>query len=364
MWRTTVTVACLASFAAAAGTVAADKRVSDDTRLEILERAQVWIPPAVPTPQARHADNPEGPDGFAADQMVDCRFEAHGVGGSTPKFDCRLPSGDVVKVKYGRDNPELYTEVAATRLMAALGFPADRMFVVGGVRCLGCPPDPFEALECLYGAPPQRCFAGLNYDVAREFRPAVIERPLEGRRIETKRREGWGWNELELISPDEGGASRAEVDALRLMAVLLADWDNKPRNQRLLCLGEPEESNECGYPVAMVQDLGGTFGPFKLNLDGWRRERIWTDAASCLVSMRDLPYGGSSFHDVHISEDGRRFLAERLRQLSPQQIHDLFQGAGIASYSGNDDEARDIDNWVRAFAEKVQMIDRRPPCPR
>ena len=40
-----------------------------------------------------------------------------------------------MKVKYGRDNAELYTEVAATRLMAALGFPVDRMFVVAAVRC-------------------------------------------------------------------------------------------------------------------------------------------------------------------------------------------------------------------------------------
>ncbi len=354
-----VVVAC--SIAATA--IAADRTVSTAERLEILRRAQVWIPPKVPVSQARLAANPSDADGWTPDATVACRFEPHGVGGSTPKFDCRLASGDVVKVKYGADNPELYTEVAATRLMAALGFPADRMFTVAAVRCSGCPDDPFTALKCLYNAPRERCFPHVDYSHVREFRPAVIERPLAGRRIETKKRQGWGWNELSTIDHSAGGASRAEIDALRLMGVFLADWDNKPRNQRLLCLGEDEENDACAYPVAMVQDLGGTFGPPKLNLDGWRSTPIWTDRDACLVSMRRLPYGGSSFPDVRISEDGRRLLAERLRQLSPQQVHDLFEGAGVAAFPGNTPAARDIGNWVRAFGDKVEAIDRRAPCP-
>ena len=343
---------------------AGDRRVSREERLEILTRAQVWMAPAVPIPQARLGSNPAGSGAWKEDQLVECRFEPHGVGGSTPKFDCRLPSGETVKVKYGRDNAELYTELAATRLMAALGFPVDRMFLVATVRCQGCPDDPFAQLKCLYSAPASRCFPRIDFNAARAFRPAVIERPLQGRRIETKSRQGWGWNELADIKAEAGGASRAEVDALRLMGIFLADWDNKPRNQRLLCLGEDEDSDACGYPVAMAQDLGGTFGPLKLDLARWRRTPIWTGPASCLVSMRSLPYGGSSFPDVRISEEGRQFLAERLRQLTAAQVHDLFEGAGVASYPANTAEGRDIDNWVRAFAEKVQAIAQRPPCPR
>jgi hypothetical protein len=340
----------------------AESHVTDSERLDILKRAQVWTPPAVPIAQANLAANPTGDDGFAEDQTVECRFEPHSVGGSTPKFDCRLPSGGVVKVKYGAANAEVYTEVAATRLLAALGFPTDRMYRVAAVRCFGCPPNPFAALKCLYTKTVPQCFAHLDYGHARVFTTAAIERPLEGRRIETKKVKGWGWHELASIDSDAGGASRAEVDALRLMAVFLADWDNKPRNQRLLCLGAKDDAG-CEYPVAMAQDLGGTFGPFKLNLERWRRVPIWTDRAACLVSMASLPYGGSSFHDVRISEDGRRFLAECLRQFTPQQVHDLFAGAGIASYPKNSTAARDVDTWVRAFAEKVKAIDTRPPCP-
>lgn len=66
----------------------------------------------------------------------------------------------------------------------------------------------------------------------------------------------------------------------------------------------------------MIQDLGGSFGPPKLDLANWASSRIWADAARCIVSMRALPYEGSTFPDTRISEEGRRFLAERLDRLS------------------------------------------------
>ena len=70
--------------------------------------------------------------------MVDCNYVERDMGGNTPKFACRLANGDEVKVKYGRDNGEVYAEVAASRLLWALGFSADAMYPVR-VRCHGCP---------------------------------------------------------------------------------------------------------------------------------------------------------------------------------------------------------------------------------
>ena len=40
----------------------------------------------------------------------------------TPKFECEVTPGDVVKVKYGENNGEVFAEVAASRLFWALGF--------------------------------------------------------------------------------------------------------------------------------------------------------------------------------------------------------------------------------------------------
>jgi hypothetical protein len=331
---------------------------------EALRRAQVWAEPVTPVESSKLGENPSGNDAFSDDAVVECRFKPGGVAGSTPKFDCELPSGERLKVKYGASNAEVYTEVAATRLLAALGFHADRMYVVGRVRCFGCPPDPFERLQCVNeGTPIDQCFPGLDYTRAETFEPAVIERPIEGRRIETPKERGWKWEELAKIDPAAGGAPRAHVDAFRLMAVLLGHWDNKAKNQRLLCLGERHASVTCERPVAMVQDVGATFGPDKLDLAQWDAMPVWADAPGCVVSMKALPYGGSTFPDTQISEAGRQFLAERLRKLSPRQIRELFEGARFARFPHKDPAAGNVESWVRAFGNKVRAIADRAPCP-
>ncbi len=168
-----------------------------------------------------------------------CRFVVAPVSGTTSKFNCQLPGGEVVKVKYGARNPELFAEVAATRLIAALGFPADRMYLVPAVRCVGCPAFPFQALRCHARTPlGDACFAGaLDSTDSVDFAPAVIEHRANGRSIETPTSRGWSWYELDRIDPTRGGSPRTHVDALRLLAVVLAHWDNKAENQRLACGG-------------------------------------------------------------------------------------------------------------------------------
>jgi hypothetical protein len=330
---------------------------------DALRRAQVWTDPAGPIESASLAANPD--DRFRADQVVGCRFEPVKASGNSAKFDCALPDGEVVKIKYGRDNPEVFAEVIATRLLSALGFPSDRMYVVAAVECAGCPERPFEASQCLgtQKGTIESCIGKLDYAAVRRLPDAVIELPVPGRRIEARRLEGWGWKELDKVDPAAGGAPRAHVDALRLMAVFLAHWDNKPENQRLLCLGEKDGNTTCARPLAMVQDVGATFGPNKLNLTGWRNAPIWADTATCTVSMRALPYGGSSFPDVRISEAGRHFLAERLGRLTRAQVHDLFTGARIERYEPIDEASRDVDRWVSVFMDKVAAIVDRPSCP-
>lgn len=327
-----------------------------------MRHARVWFEPGTPIESADLAANPD--DAFARDEVVACRFVVEQMSGNTPKFQCRQDNGTTIRVKYGARNPEVFAEVIATRLLSTLGFPTDDMYVVAGVQCAGCPPDPFEALQCLgrKGATEQRCLGDVDGAQIRLFDPAVIERQREGRRIESDKREGWGWYELSKIDAETGGASRAEVDAFRLMAVFLAHWDNKPENQRLLCRGELGRDGACAEPIAMVQDLGATFGPDKLNVNRWRAFPIWADAASCRVSMHALPYGGSSFPDVAISDEGRQFLAARLGRLSRPQVQALFHGARVQQFAAPDAASRDVDRWVDAFMQKVKAIAQRPPC--
>jgi hypothetical protein len=349
-------------------------------RERALRRAQVWREPLVPIGSTRFGDNPSGSSTFPVNAVVPCRFKPGGISGNTPKFDCEIESGETLRVKYGRENAEVFAEVIATRLLSALGFATDQMYVIDRIHCFGCPENPFASLQCLNdGSTFEKCFAGVDYSRARDFEPVIIERQMAGRHIETRKDPGWTWEELTKIDPGAGGAPRAHVDALRLMAVFLSHWDNKSENQRLLCLDSSPTTNartaavkktakrdraiDCRQPLAMIQDLGGTFGPFKLDLEGWQSTPIWAESATCRVSMRSLPYEGSTFPDVNISEPGRAFLAERLRQLRSTQVRDLFEGAGLARYAHKTDAAKNLDNWVEAFDEKVRAIVDHPGCP-
>jgi hypothetical protein len=318
-------------------------------RAGALRRAKVWRPPAAPIGSADLSRNPGGPDGFAATDVVPCRFVLKSSEGRSPKFQCVLDGGEVVKVKYGRNNPETFGEVAATRLVSALGFGADRVYVVAGVRCQGCPVFPYPKLGI---------FDALRAEDDRtvDFEMAIIERRMPGLEVG-----GWSFPELASIEAAAGGASPAEVDALRLLAVFLADWDGKHDNQRILC-AESSPPGRCDEPFAYLQDLGQTFGPKSIDLDGWSQTPVWSDPSRCAVSMKDMPWDGSTFEDRTISEAGRVFLAGLLRQLDESQVRGLFAGARFTRFFRNA-RASDEAAWTRAFMSRVAQIADRPPCP-
>ena len=273
--------------------------------------------------------------------LTSCKYTPEEVSGTTPKFDCELPSGEKIKVKYS-GSKEIPSETAATRLLHALGFGADRVSRVDVVRCHGCPIQPFHTralLEMLNldGYVDKR----IDYSSSRDFKKVSVERNLDGEAIEAGNERGWAFYELDTINPSRGGATRAEIDALRLMAIFLHHWDNKSSNQRLTCAGA--DTADCKHPLAMIQDVGSEFGPKKVDIGNWRAKPVWHDSAKCIVSMKGMPYNGGTFEDVAISEGGRRLLGERLRQLSANQIETLFTAAGL----------EDVPAWTAAFQDRV-----------
>jgi hypothetical protein len=379
-WRLAALAAGLLVGLAAGAGQAAD----GSTRADAVARARLWGPP-VARADLRH--NPSGPGGFGSDDEPTCRFVPRKSSGATPKFECAFAEGEVLKVKYG-SNPELYTEAAATRLLRALGAGADRVYLVRRLRCYGCPEDPHALLRCisspleefrrqcepLYGetTPTGEFKVKVDYGKYVDFAPAAIERRAEGEVIKTDDKEGWGWDELDEAQASGRGSTRAERDALRLVAVLLNHWDNKAENQRLLCLpGGHAPDGSCRKPFAYVQDVGGTFGHVggetkaerKLDVEGWRSVPVWQDARTCRVGVKAPPLHGATFSEAVISEPGRRFLARRLRMLTRQQVRDLFEGSRFGEFEGASDASRDAGQWVSAFEDKVRQITEREPCP-
>ncbi len=334
---------------------AADTPEAWTARHELIARSQIFVADGSGIGSLDLSKSPWDPQPIDPDTPLTCQYLPKLITGTTTKFDCRLADGSVVKVKYG-SLPEPKAEVAATRLLAALGFAADHVSFVRRLTCDGCNISPFRLrrlAEFYFVAP---LLDRMSASLSHTFEWVSVERKFEARSINLVSTEGWGFADLEKVDATKGGATRAEVDAFRLIAVLLADWDNKPANQRLTCLDSPARESgraQCAKPMIMLQDVGATFGPTKVDLKEWKAAPIWTDAATCRIDFSSMPYHGAGFPALSISEGGRALLASRLRQLSERQITDLFVGARFP----------DPAAWVQAFFAKVAVIADRPACP-
>ena len=315
-------------------------------RLDAIRRARVWEPTNVAAADIK--SGPRGTFAFAPGETVACDYVPHEHGkGSTLKFDCALPSRRELKVRYGPDNGEVYAQVAATRLLWALGFGAPRMYPVT-VVCRGCPPNPFKD-----PAPADRSAPPVRFD------PATIEVKADGTTIETKPDQGWSWQELDLVDEAAGGASRRERDAFRLVAVLMQHSSSKAINQRVLCLDEPA----CTKTRMIIADVGKTFGRANLlnddskaavNFKEWSRTSVWKGERGCVGNLPSSFSG--TLGDPRIGEDGRALLASLLDQLSDRQIQDLFEVARFTTRDPNSSVA----GWVAAFkAKRAEIASRR-----
>jgi hypothetical protein len=336
------------------------KTVSKEERLDALARAAVWHAPP-PIAKARFEPDPKQP------REVSCTFEITQLGGTAPKFDCRTADGERIRVKYGR-SPEVPSEVASAKLLHALGFGADTVTLVERVRCYGCPNEPFMTMKTLGFAGAEKLYGKvMDTKEFKDFEWAAVERRHDGRPIETDDVEGWAFFELDVIDARKGGAPKAHVDALRLLAVFMSHWDNKSENQRLMCLSEKDwpEGGKCSRPFAMMQDVGAAWGPRKVDLPEWEKAPIWADRASCKVSMDALPYHGATFTPVTVTEAGRRHLGGLLSQLTDQQIDALFRTSRFDQATGllGGVKSSSIADWVRAFRGKVRQITDGAPCP-
>jgi len=266
-------------------------------------------------------------------------------------------------VKYGGSNGEVYAEVAATRLLWALGFGADGQYSVK-VVCRGCPTEVGGIIRS-----PQESVID----------PAIIERKMHGAPFEPD--DTWGWDELDRVNERAGGAPRAHRDALKLLAVFLQSSDNKPEQQRLICLDQPKAKANgktkgrgqmsCEHPFMYMHDVGVTFGRANklnqnptgsMNLVEWSGAPVWKDTAGCVGNLPKSMTG--TLFDPPISEEGRQFLAGLLTQLSDAQLRAMFEAARVELRLRNPADLSSgfptVDEWVAAFKMKrEQIVNRR-----
>ena len=321
------------------------EHLKSEQRLQAIRHAQVWMPTEVAKMDLKRG--PEGRGTFAPNETVACDYVEKKPGGSSPKFDCSLGPDDIVKVKYGRDNVEVYASVAASRLLWALGFGADRWYPVK-VLCRGCPADPHHE---------QRRAEGTM-----TFTWAALERPMPGKTMETKPDEGWSWRELDLVDETVGGAPKAQRDAFKLLAAMIQHTDSKEQQQRLICLPGAAATDAgapgCAAPFMFIHDVGLTFGGANFlnkntssgaNIMEWQKRPVWEKPEKCQAKLTKSFTG--TLDDPIISEAGRKFLADLLVQLSDAQLRDLFEVARFPDYSHIS-----ADDWVATFKKKRDEI--------
>jgi len=359
-------------------------------RLQAIRNATVFNPQAV-----SQLDIAQGPgqkkDEFQLhpNDKVICDFATPGsqMGGNTAKFGCKITriesangqvqtlsdtihEEDPVKVKYGSGDNEVYAEVAASRLLWALGFYTDAWYPVR-VECHGCPADPNS---------------GKGAADTRVFDPAIIVRKLKGHKMYEIGNEvqGWSWKELEAVN----GRPTHEKDGLALLAAFLVHSDNKPPQQRLVCNQVNVDqttkpfTTTCDHSEMVVQDLGATFGGgglftsndgAKMNLDEWSGSALWKkvgtggpDCPECQARLKKSLAAKDGLGDPMISEEGRRLLAGQMCQLADPQISALFRLSRVAQmprYHNSDGSFKNglsedgiVQQWVNAFKKKREDL--------
>ena len=325
-------------------------------REQLIRRSQVWQP--IDAASLDLYRGPKDPSSIPLDEVsasgrpLECEYIPWGpqnvkhTDSKTPKFACRLPNGEKIKVKYDLNNREVFSEIIGTRLAWATGFLADPVYAVS-LDCKNCPRDPWAAKDGETGA-------GQRYSLA------AVERELPGRSIKVGDESGFDFKEIEKVSEAAGGAPRAHVDALKLLATLVYYNDAKPENQRILCPVEAiTPDGRCSQPFMMLDDMGATFlgsGGFlggsgkKANLKGWAKRSVFKDRACTGNVPGD---SNSTLRSPRIGEAGRAFLAERLAELRKNKLADIFRAAHVEQVPG---ENNSPEAWAAALEQKIDEI--------
>jgi hypothetical protein len=346
-------------------------KLSQKQRKNYLQWARVWQKTDIA--KMNIAAGPQNEIAVSPEAEIVCYYveEKGDVIGATPKFKCKLlDTGTVVRIKFSRR--ETYAEVAGTRLLWALGFFTDEVYPIK-LRCFNCPQfDPSEPDEA-------------EKRIERIVSDAIMERNFDGEELAQFPDQGWKWWELDRIPKKPSAATKAELDALKLLAVFIQHTDSKPPQQRLGCykknLAYEDSGIVCKSPILMVQDLGATFGVglqkvggfSAMYYKGWERMDIWNQEKEDRFQKehgRRACFGRltSPFHDglidPEISEEGRQFLDKLLNQLSDDQIRDLFRVARADKtdeviYENGHAQSVTVEHWLSAFNKKRDQIRQR-----
>jgi len=283
-----------------------------------------------------------------------------------------------LKPPYPDHNPrfnEVFTAVATTRIMWALGFPADYVYPAGSANCIGCTDDPF-------GKKLSDNKASLK-DAPAVFKVVNAERELPLDQINPEDDETWSWTDAARFYSDGEWThqQKVEFDAYRLALGLIHYYNALPQQNRLVCAEwEPVvagHSKVCRKPMIYVHDLGSTFGKkrsgfdlFGTNprgiFDAYEPQTVFLNPANC--ELRATLLG-----DKKVLKEAQDLMIQRLARLDRETVKSIFRVARFnmmdqkqvrrlrAAGAQNVDEAA-LDEWTNAFLKRIEEVRTATNC--
>jgi hypothetical protein len=281
----------------------------------VVDNAVIWTDPG----DIRSRNLFWGPGGEQDQPKPPFEFLEEDLHGTNPKFDVHDSAGRKWRVKLG---PEAQPEVAASRLLWAVGYSANENYFLPQIHVNNLPPQLHRGQNLV----------GSGGDV-----PNVR---LQRRPRGEKKEANWNWRHNPFVGT-------RPFNGLRVMMALIRNWDLDDENNAIL-------EDESGDQIYEVTDVGTAFGTSgrrysikksKGNLSEYRRGRLISEVNSDYINLRfptmppvtfifDVPFYRAQLHarwvGKHIPKSDAKWIGSLLAQLSLDQIRDAFRAAGYS----------------------------------
>jgi len=270
---------------------------------------------------------------------------------------------------------EVFTSVAATRIMWVLGFPTDHVYPAASAACVGCTADPF-------GSNLSENKASLK-DAPNIFKIVNAEREAPWDKISVNDDETWSWGDAAKFYSDGEWTKdqRVQYDAYRLALGLIHYHNAIPQQNRLSCAewdpGTSGSAKVCRRPVIYVHDLGSTFGKAKGGLDlfgtnprgsfkAWAPQTVFINADTCELRATQ---GG----DKKVLKEAQELMIQRLARLDQQTVRAIFRQARfhmmdqeqlrrLRKGGAQDLDAAALDEWTGTFLKRIEEVRTAKNC--
>jgi hypothetical protein len=277
-----------------------------------------------------------GAGGPAHEPRGTFRFLKEDLSASSPKFELAGTDGTTWKAKLGI---EVHPEVAASRLLWAVGYFANEDYFVQTIQVAELP----------------HLHRGNRYvEHGGTVRDVRLKRHVPGE----KKLGNWSWKQSPF-------SETREWYGLRVLMAVMNNWDLKDVNNAIYQVdgSHPEQHY-------LVSDLGASFGTTGLNarakgnLEEYRRSKWINNVSGGFVDFNvpsdpsmgyifDVPEmarrKGLLWIGHHIPVEHARWMGSLLARLSPQQVRDAFRAGGYS--------AAEIEGFSLVFARRIQELN-------